>query len=258
MSKIILLDNIPEEFKYSIAKCLSNAVGDDIKDDIRYNRLDENNNSNSHRIWDIINRNLSDELNDAHNAVVAKTKRGSWIMVPVFETKTKTLMTLMREERFKQLKIANDENQNHYVKALTDCLNEDLLPLEGELLLFDFSDSKKDSDQKKKIVENILIDLQVPLHEINQYAVILFASKNYELQSLRCCILNSSLDIIAQDDWSNYIKVSESIVVEQVNVEDEIVNHPHRGIGLKEKAISKKGQKRKYARKKQEGEEKNI
>lgn len=261
MSKNNLLVRIPDEFKYIIAKCLSNAVGDDIREDIRHNRLDEHNNGDSHRIWDFINRNLAENFYDAHNTVVAKTKRGSWVMTPVFEETTRTLITLMREARFKQLKAANanGESKFHYVTALTECLNEELITLEGELTLFDFDDNEDDKSQKQQIVGKILNDLQVPLQEVNQYAVVLFETKNYELFSLRCCILDSNLDIIAQEDWSNYIAVRESVVVEQINTEDEIQNRPNRGIGLKEKAIAKKGQKRNYARKQQQGkEEKNI
>ena len=52
MSNERLLSGIPEEFKYTIAKSLKNAIGDDIKEDIRRNRLDTRNNGDSQRVWD--------------------------------------------------------------------------------------------------------------------------------------------------------------------------------------------------------------
>lgn len=261
MSKSALLLNIPDSFKYKVAKCIANAVGDDIEEDIIRNRLDEKNNSDANRQWDFLNRNLKEEFLEDYDVVVCKTKRGPWIMSPVFERKTGTLMTLMREERFKGLKSSclKDENNYHYVAALTSCLNEGLLPETGELTLFELYESEDEKNIKQKIVANILNDLQVSFQKVGMYAVILFESQNRELVSLRCCVLDSMLNIIAEDDWSAYITLRESVVVEQVDAEQKLSNRPNRGLSLKAKAMDKKGQKRKYSKKtKDSEEEKNI
>ena len=260
MSNEKLLSGIPEEFKYTIAKSLKNAIGDDIKEDIRRNRLDTRNNGDSQRVWDFINRNLVEFFQNDYDSVASKTQRGSWIMAPVFEKQTGTLVTLMRESRFKDLKgsVISEGNNSHYLVALTSCLNEKLIPESGEQTLFCFEEDETVSDEQHKIVAKILDDMHVPLQVVNSYAVVLFESKHYELLSLRCCVLDSSLNIIAQEDWSDYIAVSESVIVEQISVEDEIVNCPNRGISLKDKAIAKKGQKREYSYKKKEKENKTV
>lgn len=246
VTKNKLLSSIPEEFKYTIVKCIFNAVGDDIKEDIKRNRLDMHNNGDANRIWDFINRELKDNFLEQYDTVVSKTKRGPWIMSPVFERKTGTLVTLMREARYKELKKGSTM---HYVKALASCLNDDIIPNKGEQTLFDICESDEEKEEKKKITKKILDSLCISSEIVEQYAVVLFESNNYELISLRCCILNGSLEIIDQENWNMYIPVKESSVVEQIDNENELSNHPNRGISLKDKAIDKKGQKRNLPRK---------
>lgn len=52
---------LPSEIAQIIVSCVENAVGDDIRSDIRRNRL-KTTNSVPARIWDLMNTNLIDSL----------------------------------------------------------------------------------------------------------------------------------------------------------------------------------------------------
>ena len=57
---------LPSEIAQIIVSCVENAVGDDIRSDIRRNRL-KTTNSVPARIWDLMNTNLIDSL-ELHKA----------------------------------------------------------------------------------------------------------------------------------------------------------------------------------------------
>ena len=85
----------------SIIKCLSDAIGDDVKGCLRRENLNERkSNGKKFLKWDLINRNFI--LNfSAGNLTAEYAKRGAWNMVPLYDRDTGTIYTVMREERFK-------------------------------------------------------------------------------------------------------------------------------------------------------------
>ncbi|MCJ8173514.1 DUF5986 family protein [Clostridium botulinum] len=240
MDKYGSLINKSPDFIKRIEKSLSNAIGDDIKIDIKINELDTRN-SVPNRIWDFINRNIS--KNFPEEEYVAKpTKRGRWEMKPIFEKSTGILYTLMREERLSELKKEVTKRKSaHYVQALSEVLNKELTTCGEQLSLFE-KQSYYAEEKIREIVHKIFNDLSIPDNIVKHHAIILFSSNNYELVSLKCCIVKSDLSIVAQSDWSNYIEASESTVAE-VTVEPETsYMNPTSGLKLKQKAKDKIGQ----------------
>lgn len=160
-------------------------------------------------------------------------------MVPLFAKETGTLFTVMREERFKELQRKQKKRRKaHYIDALTKSFNFDLD--ENEQLSL-FEEEQFEEKEVKKIVKEILGDFQVECSVIHRYATILFEEYNSEIISIRCCVLDSSLQVIDEDSWSGYIHHTESVVVDTVESNSEERQMPK--IKLKDKARKRIGQK---------------
>lgn len=230
-----------EDLIFKIAQCISDAVGDDIKENSY--RLPTQNGTPG-RIWDLIHRNVINTFN-LDDIIAKPTKRGGWGLVPIFDKKTGFIYTLMREKRFEEIKkeLPNRRNAN-YTDALANHLNKNLLPAERQILLF--PGKKKFENQKyiENIVEKIFNDLSIPDQIVKRHAIILFDSSHYELLSLRCCVVNSNLEIVASANWSKYIKHSESTIVDKVVDNTSPFNNPSANLSFTQKAKDKKGQKK--------------
>lgn len=230
---------LKEATKYSIVKCISEAIGDDVKACLQKEYINDRK-SNAKKLlkWDFINRNFtSNLLGDELTAEYAK--RGAWYLVPLFAKETGTLFTVMREERFKELQRKQKKRRKaHYIDALTKSFNFDLD--ENEQLSL-FEEEQFEEKEVKKIVKEILGDFQVECSVIHRYATILFEEYNSEIISIRCCVLDSSLQVIDEDSWSEYIHHTESVVVDTVESNSEERQMPK--IKLKDKARKRIGQK---------------
>lgn len=226
--------------KYLIIKCLSEAIGDDVKACLQREHIDDKeSNGKKFLKWDLINRNFI--MNFSDTKLTAKyAKRGSWNFVPLFNKDTGTLFSVMREDRFKELQRNHKKKQNiHYIDALVKSFNIDLVQ-NKQLSLFDVEEDP-DKNEVKKIIEDILKNFHMNNMVVRRYATILFEEYNFELISVRCCILDSSLQIIDEDDWSKFISYKESIIVDMVENGSEEKQMPK--IKLKDKARKRIGQK---------------
>ena len=244
-----------DDFVAKIERSLSNAVGDDIKLDIKINELNTAN-SLPTRIWDFINRNIRKEFSGP-NYITHSTKRGNWEMEPIFEKSTGMLYTIMREERFDILRKELPKRIcEHYAQALSDFFNKDLSSNFDQI---SFAQQYKclDTERIEKTVRRILNDLSIPDNIVKHYAIILFSSRNYELISLKCCVVKSDLSIVAEDDWSKFINISDSSVVESITTTEHKYLNPTNGLKLKQKAKNKIDQRTNTELKKDTEEETN-
>lgn len=240
MGEYRVLINESPDFIKRIEKSLSSAIGDDIQIDIKVNELDTGN-STPNRIWDFINRNIGKNL-PGEQYIAKPTKRGRWEMKPIFEKSTGILYTLMREERLEELrKEVTKRRSAHYAQALAEILNNDLISCEEQLSFLN-RQSYYDEEKIKQIVHKIFKDLSIPDNIVKHHAIILFSSNNYELLSLRCCIVKSDLNIVEEYNWSSYIEVNESTVAELIVVPEPSYANPTNGLKLKQKAKDKIGQ----------------
>ena len=94
-----------------MVRCIEDAVGDDIRADIRQHDL-QTKNSVPSRIWDLLNTNIIKTL-DTEDCTIAKAHRGPWEMLVVYEKTTQCIFTFMREKRFTELR-----NRQHKRKCM--------------------------------------------------------------------------------------------------------------------------------------------
>lgn len=118
--------SFPSELIAKIVRCVEDAVGDDIRADIRQHDL-QTRNSIPSRIWDLLNTNIIKALDD-EDCTIAKIHRGPWEMLVVFERSTQCILTFMREKRFAELRNCRCKRVHmHYIDMLTKNFNGNLL-----------------------------------------------------------------------------------------------------------------------------------
>ena len=229
------ITNFSDEFIKSIVSSISSAVTDDIMQDTRQANMERSvMNSYPSRIWDLINRNVCTAFTYNPDVVVAFTKRGPWNLIAIFDKATGMLLTLMREERFFEIK-RDSKNHKHYVYELANMFNADL-----EIQQQSFFAIDENKDKIKKSIERICNDLLISTEMVEHHAMVLFSSRDELLHSIRCCMINCNFEECESVSWNEYIGVSESLVVEQTDDDDHKKNNPAMGLLYTPKAKKKK------------------
>lgn len=221
-----------------VVDCISAAVGDDIKEDIASSKLIFHNNT-KFRIWDILYTKIYDTL-PLLNCNTGMHKRGLWNMAVAFDNKTGILFTFMKEQRYRQLhNNIGKRMHHHYLDALAHIFNKNLSAPIEQLSLFEkaeFVDQNKMTDT----VEKILFSLEKGASLIKNHVLILFDSYNFSLSSVRAIIVDSNLNVVDEKSWNEYIKVTESSVVDKVDEPNSPANNPSKGLKLTAKANARK------------------
>lgn len=229
------ITNFSDNFIRSIVSSISSAVTDDILQDTRQANMERRHmNSYPSRIWDLINRNVCNAFTYNSDVVVAFTKRGPWNLIAIFDKATGMLLTLMREERFYEVK-RDPKSHRHYVYELANMFNADLEIQQQSLFTIDVN-----KDKIKKSVERICDDLLISTEMVQHHAMVLFSSQDELLHSIRCCMINCNFEECETVSWNEYIGVSESVVVEQTVNGDNKKNNPTMGLEYTPKAKKKK------------------
>ena len=221
-----------------VVRCVEDAVGDDIRADIRQHDL-QTRNSIPSRIWDLLNTNLIMALN-AEECTVGKDHRGPWEMLVIYESTTQCILTFMREKRFAELrKNQHRRKRMHYIDMLTRQFNEDLLADQQQLSFIPHTFS--DENHIAELVQTMLHDLEGNTEIVRHHVLVLFETVGYQLTHIRAVMVTPSLDIAqnGEQDWSHYIAADESIVVEKVNDPSTPSNQPNRGLSLTAKAMAR-------------------
>lgn len=223
-----------------IMRSISEAVGDLIKEDEKRNRL-RTRNGNSGRIWDFLNTELCEGF-DSPDCMAYVTQRGPWEMVMVYERESKRLFTFMREARFATIrKETYKRRRMHYLDMLTRHLNADLLAPVGQTTMFE--NAFVDQDNLHELVSRLLRDLQRDGAIIERHVLVLFESQNYQLTSVRAVMLDSDLDIVAEENWSGKITARDSVIADTVDTPNDPANDPNHGLRLTSKAAARKKEK---------------
>lgn len=229
------ITNFSDDFIKSIVSSISSAVTDDIMQDTRQANMERSvMNSYPSRIWDLINRNVRTAFTYNPDVVVAFTKRGPWNLIAIFDKATGMLLTLMREERFCEVK-RDSKNHKHYVYELANMFNADL-----EIQQQSFFAIDENTEKIKKSIERICNDLLISTEMVEHHAMVLFSSRDELLHSIRCCMINCNFEECESVSWNEYIGVSESLVVEQTDDDDHKKNNPTMGLAYTPKAKKKK------------------
>lgn len=229
--------SFPTELIAKIVRCVEDAVGDDILADVRQHGL-RTGNSIPSRIWDFLNTNIINAL-DTEDCTIAKAHRGPWEMLVVFEKSSQCILTFMREKRFTELRNQQHNRVHmHYIDILTKQFNENLL---SDQQLSFIPHVFSDEDRIAELVHDILHDLDSKADIVRHHVLVLFETVGYQLTRIRAVMVTPSLDIAqnSEQDWSRYIAVSESAVVEAVENPSSLSNQPNCGLSLTAKAIAR-------------------
>ncbi len=225
------LNNINTKIVSKIVDDIHDAVGDGIKEDIHKLKTY---NSRASRIWDLINTNLLNSF-DTIDCMSYDSMRGPWQMVMIYEKETGFLFTFMREKRFVELQNGTVTRKNmHYIDMLTRHLNSDLISETYQLRLFPIS--YNDEELLGEKINILLKKLKEDGAVLNRYVNVLFDSSNYQLNSIRATMIDSYLNIVYEQDWTEFINAQESIVAEKVARDIA----PTKQLTLTKKAIARK------------------
>lgn len=233
------LENINSQIAAQIVRCIENAVGDGIREDINKNHL-RTANSVPARIWDLLNTDLLDSL-EATDCGVSTAQRGPWQMVIIFEKASSSIITLMREKRFAELKRAQKHRSKmHYVDMLPKMFNNELLSDcdQQSFLPKEFSDE----NDLAVLVQRLLKDLVSDISIVRNHVLVLFETSGFQLTSVRAVMITPNLEIASgcEADWTMYISTNESVIVEQVSPPLAHTSDPHHGLKLSAKATARK------------------
>ncbi len=229
------LGNIDETIIRKIVSSIQEAVGDRIKEDM--NGL-KTQNSKPSRIWDLLNTELLNAFNTTY-CMSYDFKRGPWQMVMLYEKETGFLFTIMREQRFREIssKISLRKNM-HYVDMLAKHLNFDLKPNVEQISLFPHTFNDENTLEEK--VNSLLRNLKEDGATISRHVLVLFESRHYELASIRSVMVDGSLNISAEQIWTQYINAQESTIIPKIVAENNISDKPTGNLELTAKALARK------------------
>lgn len=199
-------------------------------------------NSKGTRLWDILNNQMSNLLNDS----CYETKCSSWKLMVIHDKTTGMIYTAMRESRFENIRKEYLKNANYrnYAVCLARSYNSSLKKTEfinGNL----FDNLEKNDpicdDKTQNTINQVLRPLIDKNNKINKYALILFSERHGIITSVRAVLPSPEFEIIEQCNLNKYINLKESIVVDKVlNISDEDNYVPEKNLQLSEKALAKK------------------
>ena len=246
---LILLEDfkfIPSKEIISILDGISSGLGDDTKQILQRENINPKySNSKKDLKWDLLHRNIRQNLRGSH--IMAEfAKVPGWKILPLFDTIEGNLYLLMKEYRFNNiLKTRKKRSKDHYMEELVKTFNRGL----EDFQQISFVEKDDLPTEVSKVLSGILSDISLDKELIQHFAVILFDDLNDELISVRCCILDSNFNIVQQANWSQYIKHTDSIIIDKVTPEESLPSMlPN--LDLTEKAKKKIGQNEKHTEKK--------
>lgn len=234
--------DFPADLIIKMVHCVEDAVGDGIREDIQRNDLLTRNSVPS-RIWDLMNTKFAKAL-ETEDCTVATAYRGPWEMVIIFEKTTRFIFTFMREKRFSELRRKQRSRMHmHYIDMLTKQFNKALLADQQQLTLLPHHFA--DEERLAELVQGMLHDLGNDVSVVRHHVLVLFDTTGYQLTHIRAIKVTPNLDVAqgCEQDWTKYIAISESSIVEKVEHPESPANNPNRGLKLTTKATERKKNK---------------
>lgn len=230
---------ISEDLARIIVKCIEDATGDVIKEDLARSELVYQN-STPHRVWDHIFSLLTRSLDGVGYPIIS-TNSGPWKFPIIFDRESGNIITIMREKRFSVLRRQQKKRDKlHYIDILTAILNKDLLPQYPQMSLLETP--PRDLVEIKKRVDILLQDFAGNVDHVRNHVLILFEARGFNLYSVRAIRVTPNLELAAggEVNLSSLISAKPSIITEKVEKPDAPVNNPTRGLKLKAKALERK------------------
>ncbi len=174
--------------------------------------------------WDFIIKHINKNINEQEFQIDTICYGGDFQILLIYELKSQNLLSLMRDSTYKNF-LDQRIGINHYLRSFTGF--NDGLTRKEEQICFDLPNvqtlnnyhENKISKKKKKALQVLRIDEK----DINNYITIVFEEKDFIVTKINLYLTNSYLEILENEDISNYIKpyyktnTSETAFKEDIN-----------------------------------------
>ncbi len=155
-------------------------------------------------MWNHMGANLVESLAGYNDITVLTAQRGPWSFVLIYLKTEKTVITIMSEDRLKDLQRKYRKRPIHYLDALIQYYNRDV---ESQQLTLDIPDlfQYRESD-----IEKILSKMCPQIKDdAKKHLLLAFDRKNDSLISITAKRL-AAVDMteVATEDWTQYIEIS--------------------------------------------------
>lgn len=210
---------MPEIQASLIVGAIESGIGDDTEQVLRKEGINPKfSNSKPDLKWDLVTRNVRDILKGSH-IMTEYTRVPGWYIMPLYDTIEGNLYLLMKEKRFADIIRDKDKrSKEHYIEMLINTFNIGLEDFQ-QINLF-----SKDEipNEVNTLLDSIISDINLEKELINRFAIILFDEIKGELISVRACLIDCNLNIVLEDNWSQYIRHYDSVITEVVALEDNL------------------------------------
>lgn len=199
-----------------VLKAIAKSIADGIGMDYIYNKKQLNtytNNSTHSLIWDLINTNCKKNLGKDFICSVQKKKRGIWEFLIIYDKQSKKLITVMRENRLKQIIKHPQKYKKHYVAALSQFLNEGLKP--NQTKLFNLPKTSEEQDYLSELSKELCSDIIEEIVQNSLYAIISFNSSGGLMTSFKATYLTQNIELSKDIPLEIYIPKDYDVVAEK-------------------------------------------
>lgn len=231
------LINIDPSVATDIVSAIYN-VADFMKEEIARHKLISNNRK-SGLYWDKLNTNMHDTIATSGGASdIVRVGFHQFLLARYGGYR----FTLMREARFFDVMAdVKADGKLSYQNLLVQLCNRDLEAEVAQMTMYPFHEY--DTDEISTRINRLFGSVQEN-DDSGYYVMILFdIYSDFELRKIKAVIVDPNFDVVEEQDWSHYIPVEGSVIVEQVSDVKAPSNNPSRGITLKPKAFELKSKR---------------
>lgn len=188
--------------------------------------------------WNYINQEVKVELSGYEKFDVSLCKRKIWEIILIYDKETRNLYSLMKDQRFRELRDDIEENGLHYAAVIASKVNSHLeYEVQEQINFLDNMNNLLDEKVEESFKD---ITKYIP-GDIDKYTMITFSNKNEELISISGRIVSSTLQNIYKEDWSDLIKPKYNMVIEEIlgNIQLDDDNEEEVEVGIKVNVMQK-------------------
>lgn len=196
-------------------------------------------NSSSTLIWDLINSNLKKRLGEDY-ACIYKKQRGIWEFLLIVDKKSKKVITIMRENRLRDIIAHPYKNKKHYSAALA-LLNGSLKPRQRKLLNIPLN--REDNEFLQVLSQELCSEIEQNMLEESLYCILSFKTSSGVMTTFNANYLTKNLEISETISLNDFIpKKNYDAIVADTEKPKDIQDIP---LTLKPAAYIKKQAKEK-------------
>jgi len=217
--------DIDEGVLKAVAESISEGIGIDFID-TRKQLNTYTTNSSPTLIWDLINSNLKKKLGQDYACLyVSKKKRGIWEFLLIVDKKSKKIITVMRENRLKQLTKHPFKNKKHYAAALALLLNSGLRSRQTKLINMPINPD--DNIYLQELSQDLCSEIEQSMLAESLYCILSFKTASGVITSYNANYLTKNLEIAKEIPLNSYIpKKNYDSIVADTQKSEEIQDIP--------------------------------